>query len=62
MRWVRHVACMGEKKVYKVLGGKPEGKRPNGKLRHRWQDGQKMNLGETGSRCVDWIHLAQDRD
>jgi hypothetical protein len=54
---------MGEKrKVYKVLVGKPEGKRPLGRPRRRWEDGIRMDLKETGLGCVDWIRLAQDRD
>jgi hypothetical protein len=49
MRWVGHVACMGEeRKVYKVLVGKPEGKRPLGRPRRRWKDGIRMDLRETG--------------
>jgi hypothetical protein len=61
MRWAGHVACMGEeRKVYKVLLGKPEGKSPLG--RPRWEDGIRMNLGEIGLGGVDWIRLAQDRD
>jgi hypothetical protein len=53
------MARMGEdRKVYKVLVGKPEGKRP----RLRWEDGIRMDLKETGLRGVDWIRLAQDRD
>jgi hypothetical protein len=47
--------------VYKVLVGKPEGKRPLGRPRRRWEDGIRMDLMETGLRCVDWIRLAQDR-
>jgi hypothetical protein len=47
--WAGHVACMGEeRKVYKVLVGKPEEKRPLGGLRHRWDDGIKMDLREIG--------------
>jgi hypothetical protein len=54
---------MGEKsKVYKVLVGKPEGRRPLGRPRHRWEDGIRMDLRETGLRGVDWIRLAQDRN
>jgi hypothetical protein len=50
MRWVGHVACMGEeRKLYKVLVGKPGGKRPLGRRRCRWEDGIRMDLGETGS-------------
>jgi hypothetical protein len=54
---------MGEdRKVYKVLVGKPEGKRPLGRPRRRWKDGIRMNLREIGLGGVDWIRLAQDRD
>jgi hypothetical protein len=54
---------MGEdRKVYKVLVGKPEGNRPLGRLRRRWEDGIRMNLRETGFGGVDWIRLAQNRD
>jgi hypothetical protein len=63
MRWAGHVACMGEdRKVYKVLVGKPEGNRPLGRLRRRWEDGIRMHLREIGLGGVDWIRLAQDRD
>jgi hypothetical protein len=48
--------------VYRVLMGKPEGKRPLGRPRHRWVDGIRMDLGEIGWGSVDWIHLAQHRD
>jgi hypothetical protein len=51
-----------ERKVYKVLVGKPEGKRPLGRPRRRWEDGIRMDLRETGFGGVDWIQLAQDRD
>jgi hypothetical protein len=50
-----------ERKVYKVLVGKPEGKRPLGRPRRGWEDGIRMDLSETGLG-VDWIRLAQDRD
>jgi hypothetical protein len=51
MRWVGHVARMAEgRNVYRVLMGKPEGKRPLGRPRHRWEDGIKMNLTEIGWR------------
>jgi hypothetical protein len=54
---------MGEgRNVYRVLVGKPEGKRPLGRPRHRWEDEIKMDLRETGWEGVEWIHLAQDRD
>jgi hypothetical protein len=63
MRWAGHVARMGEGgKVYKVLVGKPEGKRPLGRPRRRWENGVRMDLRETGLGVVDWIRLAQDRD
>jgi hypothetical protein len=48
--------------VYRVLVGKPEGKRPLGRRSHRWENGIKMGLGEIGWGGVEWIHLAQDRD
>jgi hypothetical protein len=54
---------MGEEiKAYKVLVVKPEGKRPLGRPRLRWEDGVRMDLRETGLGCVDWIRLSQDRD
>jgi hypothetical protein len=62
MRWAGHVARMGEKKnVYRLLVGKPEGKRPLGRPRCRWIDNIKMGLLEIGLSVVDWIGLAQDR-
>jgi hypothetical protein len=51
-----------ERKVYKVLMGKPEGKRPLGKPRRRWEDEIRMDNREIGLGAVDWIRLAQDRD
>jgi hypothetical protein len=49
MRWAGHVTRIGEeRKVYKVLMGKPEGKRPLGRPRRKWEDGTRMNLRETG--------------
>jgi len=58
-----HVACMGEgRAVYRVLVGKPEGKRPLGRPRRRWEDNIKMDLLEVGGFCGDWMELAQDRD
>jgi hypothetical protein len=54
---------MGEERiVYKVLVGKPEGKRPLGRTRCRWEDGIRMDLTEIGLGGVDWIWTAQDRD
>ena len=48
--------------MYRVSVGKPEGKRPLGSSRHRWEDNIKMGLQEVGCGGVDWIELAQDRD
>ena len=48
--------------VHGVLVGKPEGKRPLGRPRHKWEDNIKMDLQEVGGSCGDWIELAQDRD
>ena len=57
-----HVARMGEGRgVHRVLVGKPEGKRPLGRPRPRWEDNIKMDLREVGGGG-DWIELAQDRD
>jgi len=54
---------MGEGRgAYRVLLGKPEGKRPLGRPRHRWEDNIKLDLQEVGCEVVDWIELAQDRD
>jgi hypothetical protein len=62
MRWAGHEACMGEGKgVYRVLVGRPEGKRPLGRPRHRWEDNIKMDLKERGINRVNWILLAQNR-
>jgi len=64
MRWVGHVARMGggRRGVCGVLVGKPEGKRPLGKPRHRWEDNIKMDIQEVGCGGMDCIDLAQDRD
>jgi len=63
MRWAGHIARIGERRdVYRVLEGKPEGKRPLGKPRRRWKDNIKMDLQEVGGGCGDWMELAQDRD
>jgi hypothetical protein len=54
---------MGEGRgVYRVLVGKPEGKRPLGRPRRRWEDNVTMDLQKVGCECEDWIGLAQDRD
>ena len=63
MRWAGHVARMGEGRVvHRVLVGKPEGKRPLGRPRRRWEDNIRMDLQEVGLVYEDWIGLAQDRD
>jgi hypothetical protein len=63
MRWAGHVARLREeRKVYGVLVGKPEGKRPLGRPRHRWEVGIRMDLRDIGLGGVDWSRLAQDRD
>jgi hypothetical protein len=62
MRWVGHVARMGEKRnAYRLLVGNPEGKRPLGRPRRRWVDNIRMDLREVGWGDLDWIGLAQDR-
>ena len=63
MRWAGHVVRMGEGRgLHRVLVGKPEGKRPLGRPRRRWEDNIKMDLRELGGGCEDWMELAQDRD
>jgi hypothetical protein len=63
MRWMGHVARMGEKRnAYRLLVGKPEGKRPLGRPRRRWVDNIRMDLGEVGWGGVDWIGLTTDRN
>ena len=63
MRWADNVLLMGEERgVYRVLVGKPEGKRPLGRPRRRWVDNIRMNLQEVGCLYMDWIGRAQDRD
>jgi hypothetical protein len=58
MRWTGHVACMGEDGgVHRVLVGKPEGKRPLGRPRRRWEDNIKINLQEVGGDRGDWMEL-----
>jgi hypothetical protein len=51
-----------EKNVYKVLMGKPEGKKPLGRPRRRWEDGIRMDLRDSGWGSLEWTQLAQDRD
>jgi len=63
MSWAGHVACMGEERgVYRVLVGKPEGKRPLGRPRRGWVNNIWMDLQEVGCGYMDWIGLAKDRD
>ena len=63
MRWAGHVARREEgRDVYRVLVWKPEGKRPLGRPRRRWEDNIKMDLEEMGRGCGDWMELAKDRD
>jgi hypothetical protein len=63
MRWAGHVAHLGEERgAYRVLVGKPEGRRPLERPRSRWVDNIRMELQEVGCGYMDWIGLAQDRD
>ena len=63
MRWAGHVTRMGEERgVYRVLVGKPEGRRPLGRPRCRWVDNIRMDLQELGCVYMDWIGLVQVRD
>jgi len=63
MRWAGYVALMGEGRgVHRVLVGKPEGKRPLGRPRRRWEDNIKTDLQEVGGSFRDWMELDQDRD
>jgi len=63
MRWAGHVARIGEERgMYRVLVGKPEGRRLMGRPRHRWVDNIMMDLQEVGCGYMDWIRLAKDRD
>jgi hypothetical protein len=61
MRWVEHVAHMGKVRgVYRVLVGKPKGKRPLGRPRHKWEDNIKLDLREIRINGANWILLTQD--
>jgi hypothetical protein len=62
MRWAGHVEPMGEVRGAYILVGRPEGRRPLGRPRRRWEDNIKMDLREIGFGDVNWIDLAQDRD
>jgi hypothetical protein len=62
LRWEGLVACMGEgRRVYRILVGRPESKRPLGRPRRRWEDNSKMDLREVGMDGANWIQVAQDR-
>jgi hypothetical protein len=62
MRWAGHVAHMGSGRgVYGVLVGRPEGKRPLGRPRPRWENNIKIDFREIGINGVNWIRLARDR-
>jgi hypothetical protein len=63
IRWAGHLARMWEKRnVYRLLVGKPKGKRPLGRPRHRWVYNIRMDLEEVGWDDVDWIGLSKDRN
>ena len=63
MRCAAYVASIVERRgVYRVLVGKPGGKRPLGRPRRRWEDNSKMDLQEVGFGAIDWIELALDRE
>jgi hypothetical protein len=61
MRWVGHIARIGDRRdAYRIVVGKPEGKRGLGRPRCRWEDNIKLNLQEVRCGGMDWIDLAQD--
>ena len=63
MRWAGHVARMEKgRSALKILTGKPIGKRPLGRSRHRWKDNIRMDLEEIGNNEGNWVDSAQDRD
>jgi hypothetical protein len=63
MRWAGHVVRMGEVRgAYNILVGRPEGRRPPGRPKRRWEDNIKMDLREIGFGDVDRIHWVQGRD
>ena len=63
MSWAGHVGRIGERRgVYRVLVGKPEGNRPLGRPRRRWEEIIKMDPQEVGCGGMDWMELVQDRD
>jgi hypothetical protein len=63
MRWAGHVERMGEGRgAYRILVGRPEGRRPLARPRRRWEDNIKIDLQEVGLGGMDWIDMAQNRD
>ena len=63
MRWAGHVARMGEEREsYRIMVGKPEGRRRLRRPRHRWVDYIRIDLRDVGCAYVDWIRLALDKD
>jgi hypothetical protein len=63
MRWAGYVVCVEEKRgAYRILVGRPEGRRPPGRPRHRWENNIEMDLQKVGWVGMNWIELAQDRD
>ena len=63
MRWMEHVPCMGaRRRAYAALVGRPEGKRPLGRPRYRWENNSNMDHQEVGLGGMDCINLAQDTD
>jgi hypothetical protein len=63
MRWTGHVACIGEGRgAHRILVGRPEGRRPFGRPKRRWENNIKMDFQEVGLGGMDWIDMFQDRD
>ena len=62
LRWAGHVAIVEDKSAFKILTGKPTGKRPLGRLGRRWKDNIRMDLKEMGNNTRNWIDSAEDRD
>jgi len=63
IRWTGHVACMGERRgAYRVLLGKPDGRRPLGRPRYRWENKTKTDLQDVRLGDMDWADLSQDKD
>ena len=63
MRWAGHIARMEEgRSAFKILTGKPTGKRPLGRPRRRWEDNIRMDLEGIGINAGNWVDSAQDRD